>query len=106
MPVPKVDADFKSRFNFILCIDLIVFACILVIAGRPDGLAITVSAVIVCGFALIYRCALGIKSYAAKSSARTKATRHSASQPVRRPPVTPVAVAARSTGKSWLRDSD
>lgn len=110
MSVPKVDSALKPRFNFILLIDLIVFACILVVAGRPDGVAITVSAVIVSVLALTYRCALGIKSYVAKSAAKAKAARPNTerqfSQRVQSMPVSAVALAAKSKSKSWLRDSD
>jgi hypothetical protein len=110
MSVPKAAADIKSRFNFLILIDLIVLACILVVAGRPDGLAITVTAVIVCVFALTYRCALGIKSYAARSSAKKQAVRRKAerqfAQRVQSKPASTVALAARSRSKSWLRDAD
>ena len=63
MSVKRNDSDSPARFNYLVCLDLIVVACILVVAGRPDGLAITVSAIIIAGAAVIYRCAVGVKSY-------------------------------------------
>ena len=101
--------DTKPPFNYLVFVDILVVACILVIAGRPDGLAITVSAVIVAVCAVVYRCSQGIKSSMA-AKPRT---------PV--PPVQdvdrkfkPAAYEApevpalgRGTKKaSWLRDAD
>jgi hypothetical protein len=60
--VKKNGPDTRARFNYFVCVDIVVVACILVIAGRPDGLAITVSAVIVAACALVYRCSLGIRT--------------------------------------------
>ena len=54
--------DTKPPFNYLVFVDIVVVACILVIAGRPDGLAITVSAVIVAVCAVVYRCSQSIKS--------------------------------------------
>lgn len=56
-------ADPKPRFDYLVFLDAIVVACILVIAGRPDGLAITVSAIVVAVCALVYRCTAGAASY-------------------------------------------
>jgi hypothetical protein len=99
----------SANFNYLLCLDIVVLACILVVAGRPDGLAITVSAVIIAAGALCYRCTVGVKSYVANKSRTT--TTNSRSGGRKPAPKTPVAAAERSadTGarsKSWLRDSD
>jgi len=107
MSVSQGDAAAKSRFRFLLCIDLVVFVSILVIAGRPEALAITVSAVIVCAIALLYRGTVGVKSYMANAAAKKAARRNAARQPsqvVRRPPA--AAAPVKSTSKSWLRDSE
>jgi hypothetical protein len=101
MSVPKVAANIKSRFNYVLCLDLIVFVCIFVVANRPDGLAITVSALILGIGALIYRCTVSVKSYLAKPVAKPKFDQ-------RVPPkrVITTSVAAKPNNKSWLRDSE
>jgi hypothetical protein len=99
----------KTPFNYLVFVDIVVVACILVIAGRPDGLAITVSAVIVAICAVAYRCSQSIKS-AMTAKPRTPA-----------PPVQDVdrkfkpttyevpeePAPGRGTKKaSWLRDAD
>jgi hypothetical protein len=61
-------ADPKPRFDYLVFLDVIVVACILVVAGRPDGLAITVSAIIVAVCALVYRCTAGAASYVTRKS--------------------------------------
>jgi predicted Na+-dependent transporter len=110
MSVNEVVSNIKARFNYIVCLDLIVFVCIFVIAGRPDGLAITVSALIVGVAALIYRCVTSVKSYVANSAAKTKAAqRKTAPQFGKRVPPKAVTIAtapAKPGSKSWLRDSD
>jgi len=90
-----------SRFNYIYCLDLIAFVCILVIANRPDGLAITASALILGAGALLYRCVLGVK---AKFSAlaRQRKAEHRFGERVR----AAVPVPAKPDSKSWLRDSE
>jgi len=111
MSAPQVDSDIKSRFNYLVFVDLIVFVCILVIAGRPEALAITVSAIIICAVAVLYRSTLGVKAYLANASAKkAKAARRNAdhafgARNARMPAAAP-AVPARPSGKSWLRDSD
>jgi hypothetical protein len=90
-----------SRFNYLVFLDLIVFICILVVANRPDGLAITVSALILGVGALIYRCTVSVKSYLAKPAAKPKFE-----QRVRPAPAPAAPVAAKPTSKSWLRDSE
>lgn len=52
----KTGPETKARFDYFVCIDLVVVACILVIAGRPDGLAITISAFILAVCAVVVRC--------------------------------------------------
>jgi hypothetical protein len=99
----------RSRFNYLVLLDLVVGACIFVVAGRPDGLAITVSAVIVAVCAVVYRCTLGIKtSLAQKSRAQAPAPqevdRKFSPTTYSEPEQTTVASAPRS--KSWLRDAD
>lgn len=103
MSVKKVGPDSKTGFNYIACLDLVVFVCIVVIAGRPDGLAITVSAIIVAMLALLYRCTVGIKSYVSRES------RPQAPAPKRE--AVPKAAVAPPAGptegrSSWLRESD
>jgi hypothetical protein len=93
--------NLTSRFNYIVCLDLIVFVCILVVANRPDGLAITASALILGVGALIYRCTVSVKSYLAKPAAKPKFD-----QRVRPKAVAPTPVAAKPNSRSWLRDSE
>jgi len=95
----------KSRSNFILCIDIVVLVSILVIAGRPEALAITVSAIIICVAALIYRATLGVKSYVANAAAKAQSARNAAQQARRMPAAAP-AVPAKPGSRSWLRDSE
>ena len=47
MSAKKAGPDSKPGFNYIACLDLVVLVCIAVIASRPDGLAITINAIIV-----------------------------------------------------------
>jgi hypothetical protein len=104
----KVASNITSRFNYIVCLDLIVFVCIFVIANRPDGLAITVSALILGVGVLIYRCTLGVKSYLSNTAAKAaqrKAGRQFG-QRVRPTAVPTATVAAKPRSKSWLRDVD
>ena len=103
MSVKKIDSDTPARFNYLVFLDIIVVACILVVAGRPDGLAITVSAIIIAGAAVIYRCSVGVKSYMASKPVNRQAEPDRdfiAPTPVESP------VVARSRSRSWLRDSD
>lgn len=90
--------ELTSRFNYLAVLDLIALVCIGVIAGRPDGLAITVSAVIVALLILLYRCMVGIKAYVAR---RARPRPKPAPRP--RAPLPPKPPARRS---SWLRDDD
>lgn len=109
MSVKKVDSEIPSRFNYLVCLDIIVLACILVVAGRPDGLAITLSAIIIATGAVFYRCSIGVKSYMAGKSASAQA----ASDKLDRSfiPPTPSAPAEspavpRRKSTSWLREDD
>jgi hypothetical protein len=107
-PVKPAGRDSTPRFNYLVCLDIVVVACILVVAGRPDGLAITITAVIVAACALVYRCSQGIRSYAAASRApappaedvdrKFKPATFSAS--------TESASGSGSKKTSWLRESD
>jgi hypothetical protein len=108
-PVKNAGSDAGSRFNYLVCLDIVVVACILVVAGRPDGLAITISAVIVAACALVYRCSLGIRSYtASKSRAPTPPSPdvdRKFSPPTYTAPTENTPDRA-SRSKSWLRESD
>ena len=106
MSVSQGDSAAKSRFNYLLCIDLIVLVCILVIAGRPEALAITVSAIIICVVALVYRATLGVKTYVANAAAKAKTARREASHAARPASVARTAVVSKPGSKSWLRDSE
>jgi hypothetical protein len=106
MSVTHVASNIKARFNYLHCLDLIVFVCIVVIAGRPDGLAITFSALIVGVGAVIYRSAVSIKS---RLSAPAPPRRKAAKQVEQRvqPAAAPAAsVPAEPKSRSWLRDSE
>jgi hypothetical protein len=105
MSVTEVASNIKARFNYLLCLDLIVFVCIFVIAGRPDGLAITISAMIVGVGALIYRSTVSLKSYLSEPKAPP---RKAARQPGQRvqPPAPAATVPAQPKSRSWLRDSE
>ena len=108
-PVKKAGPDTRASFNYFVCIDIVVVACILVIAGRPDGLAITVSAVIVAACALAYRCSLSIRTTMANKS---RAPAPSVQDVDRKFSPTTYTAPERSTsasgskGTSWLRESD
>jgi hypothetical protein len=110
MSASKVTSTIKSRFNYLVCLDLIVFVCIFIVAGRPDGLAITVSALILGVGALIYRCTVSVKTYVAKSVGKSKATQpraeHQFGQRGRSATGTSASGAAKAGSKSWLRDSE
>jgi hypothetical protein len=100
--------DTKPPFNYLVFVDILVVACILVIAGRPDGLAITVSAVIVAACAVVYRCSQSIKS-AVTAKPRAPAPAPDVDRKFK--PTTYEApeepVPGRAPKKaSWLRDAD
>lgn len=104
MSVTKLASEKKARFNYIYCLDLIAFVCIFVIANRPDGLAITASALILGIGALIYRCALGVKAKLSAPAKQRKA-KHGFDQRDQRGQAT-APLPAKPRSKSWLRDSD
>ena len=106
MSVKKVDPDSSSRFNYLVCLDIIVVACILVVAGRPDGLAITISAIIIAAGAVIYRCSVGVKSYVSSKPAKPQADAGEVNRDFIAPAPVESPIISRSRSKSWLRDSD
>ena len=118
MSVKKVGPDNHSRFNYILCIDIVVAVCIVIVAGRPDGLAITISAAVVAVLAIVYRCTMGVMSYmdkkASKAQARALALgrqreRDAAAVAKRNAPVEPpfsTRSRTQARRKSWLSDDD
>jgi hypothetical protein len=105
MSVTKPASEKKARFNYIYCLDLIAFVCIFVIAGRPDGLAITASALILGVGALIYRCALGVKAKLGAPTRQRKANQEFGKQG-RAAATTTAPLPAKPISQSWLRDSE
>lgn len=105
MSIKKVDSD-SPRFNYVIFLDIIVLACILVVAGRPDGLAITVSAIVIATGAVLYRCSVGVKSYlSGKAQANSgELDRSFSPPPPSAPPERPTVARGKST--SWLREDD
>jgi hypothetical protein len=106
MSVPEVISTIKSRFDYLVCLDLIVFVCIFVIAGRPDGLAITVSALVVGVGVLICRCVVGVKTRLAAPKPTPRKAEHQLGQRVRPAAASAAPVPAKPNSKSWLRDSE
>ena len=105
----KAGPDTETRFNYLVCLDIVVVACILVVAGRPDGLAITVSAIIVAICAVVYRCSLGIKTSLANKPRAQAPSPQEVDRKFR--PTTydvpePSTSASGSKRASWLRDAD
>ena len=109
MSVKNVDPDTKPQFNYLVCLDIVVLACILVVAGRPDGLAITLSAIIVAIAAVFYRCSVSVTS---SMSGKSQATRAGLRNDVRKlkPAVEDAPVDNVADGnvgrKSWLREAE
>jgi hypothetical protein len=106
MSAPQVASNIKARFNYLLCLDLIVFVCIFVIAGRPDGLAITFSALILGVGVLIYRTTASVKSYLSKQKTPQRNAGKQFDQRVRPAAATAATVPGKPKSKSWLRDSE
>ena len=106
MSVTEVVSTIKSRFDYLVCLDLIVFICIFIIAGRPDGLAITVSALVVGVGVLIYRCVASVKARLAEPKPTPSKAEHKFGQRARPAATSAAPVPARSNSKSWLRDSE
>lgn len=108
-PVKNAGPESGPRFNYLVCLDIVVVACILVVAGRPDGLAITLSAVIVAACAMVYRCSLSIRSYTASRGRAPAAPPQEVDRKFS--PATYIAPIENTSdreprGKSWLRESD
>ncbi len=95
--------------RYIACLDIAVVVCVLVVAGRPDGMAITATAVIVSVFALVYRHILKVKAELA-AKARQEAARKEAAQRAAQKAQAAAANALAAAGgardKSWLRGDD
>ena len=109
MSVEKNDAGAKTGFDYLVCLDLVVLACILVVAGRPDGLAITLSAIIIATGAVVFRCSTSVKSYLLapppKVQSGARNDERASGQVTQKAAVESTAV-ARAGGKSWLRESE
>lgn len=98
-------SDPNALPRYIVCLDVAVVLCVLVVAGRPDGMAITATAVIISVFALIYRRILSVKAELA-AKARQEAARKEAAQRAARKAQEAAADTLAVTGakeKSWLR---
>ena len=95
--------DFKSPSTRIVCLDIAAVVCALVVAGRPDGMAITLTAVIVTVGILIYRRSLGVKADLAEK-ARQRLAREAARKAPAAAPAVPADAGAK--GNSWLRGGD
>jgi hypothetical protein len=78
----------------------------IVVAGRPDGLAITVSAIIIAGAAVIYRCSVGVKSYVSSKPKKPQADAGEVDRDFIAPTPVESPIVARSRSRSWLRDGD
>jgi len=104
----KAGPDTKAPFDYFVCIDLVVVACILVIAGRPDGLAITISAFIVAACAVVCRCVMRARSVVANATRAPAASLqdvdHAFSPATFHPSET--GTSGGSKRSSWLREAD
>jgi len=104
-PDKKAASGTEAPFNYLVLLDIVVVACILVVAGRPDGLAITATAIIVAVCALVYRGYLGIQAAMTRPRAPApEVDRKFRPTTYHAEPPTPVVKPPRST--SWLRDGD
>ncbi|WP_156116598.1 hypothetical protein [Massilia sp. 9096] len=107
MPKQSSADNPNTSFNYMVLVDLIVVAGILIVATRPDGLAITISAAIVATAAAVYRCMMGVKSLLTpKSPAPKRSNSPDREFKPPKPAIAPTRSAASDKGKSWLRDSD
>lgn len=97
----------RPRSDYVVCVDIVAILCILAIASRPDGLAITISAVIVAIVAMICRCLLSTKpSDEVGSTIQAKADLDRKLTPKSEPGL-PSTLVRRQPGRhSWLRDAD
>ena len=108
-PAKKAGPDTKAPFDYFVCIDLVVVACILVIAGRPDGLAITISAFIVAACAVVCRCVMRARSVVANTTRARAASLRDVDHEFSPTTFHPSATGASDNGSkrsSWLRESD
>ena len=108
MSVTEAASTIKSRFNYLVCLDLIVFVCIFVVAGRPDGLAITIGALVVGVGVLLYRCVASVKTRLAEPQPKPKPIKaeHQFGQRTRPAAASAAPVPTKPNSKSWLRDSE
>jgi len=107
MPNQRSTNNPKPSFDYLVLADLIVVVAILVVASRPDGLAITISAAIVAAAAGVYRCTMGVKSLL-KPKSPAPAARNTPDRAFK-PPKTPIVstrTATRDKSDSWLRESE
>lgn len=105
----KVGPDTKASFDYFVCIDIVVVACILVIAGRPDGLAITISAFIVATCAVVCRCVMRARSVVANATRAPVASAQDVDHKFSPTTFHPSETGASDNGSkrsSWLRESD
>lgn len=107
-PVKRTDPARTTPFNYLVLLDIVVVACILVVAGRPDGLAITVTAIIVAVCAVFYRGYLGLRSTMTRPRAPAPEVDRKFKPTTFRPeaPSVPVSVTKSTKSGSWLRDAD
>ncbi len=105
----KVGPDTKASFDYFVCIDIVVVACILVIAGRPDGLAITISAFIVAACAVVCRCVMRARSVVANATRAPAASSQDVDHKFSPTTFHPAETGASDSGSkrsSWLRESE
>lgn len=104
-PDKKADPGTAAPFNYLVLLDIVVVACILVVAGRPDGLAITATAIIVAACALVYRGYLGIRTSMTRPRAPAADVDRKFKPATYRVEET-AAPARPPRSASWLRDDD
>jgi hypothetical protein len=103
MPSKKPSPRSTSRFNVDLFVDVVAAGCILVIAGRPDALAITLTAVILAVVAMVCRATMGVKAYLSGSGGDQDVAPRAAPAPAP-PPAATESASARADRASWLRE--
>jgi len=105
----KTGPETKTRFDYFVCIDLVVVASILVIAGRPDGLAITISAFIVAVCAVVCRCVTRTRSVVANTARAAAASSRNVDHQFSPTTYHPAETRTSNSGSkrsSWLRESE
>jgi hypothetical protein len=105
----KAGSDTKAPFDYFVCIDLVVVACILVIAGRPDGLAITISAFIVAACAVVCRCVMRARAVVANTTRAPAASAQDVDHKFSPTTFHPSETGASDSGSkrsSWLREAE